>query len=448
MIAEGMQDVGAFAEDSPAMLWRGDHNGRCVYLNAAMRAFWGLQPADCLTFEWASSLLEEDQPAVFGPFSQGMATQEPFECEGRYRRADGAIRILRTKATPYHAADGSFGGMIGVNEDITDLRQVQREMVEQSVQLARALEEQRAIAERLRLATDTVGLAMSEHDDAMRYVWAQNLPESVIGKMPSELVGPSVGQPLEEMLRRTLTTHEPQHSEMAVMVGQKSVWFDVRTRPVVGKDGRVRILASALDVTVRKLNEQKLAVLARELGHRVKNVFSIATAIVRQSSRAHNLPGAFGQTVEARLRALAEAQNDLLAMDEAGVSLPALLKRQLSHMDAIHLTGAEVQVPGHVAPYVALAVHELATNALKYGRLGAHGGSVNVEWQVADSELRLHWEERGGSPPPDLPHKGFGTSLLTRIFAQATGGTVDYGFGTEGARWVATIPLSDAIELQ
>ena len=109
-------DLASLAESSPAMLWRGDLSGRCVYLNARMRAFWGLTQAECQTFDWSSSVLQDDHDAVFGPFNVGMASQSAFECEGRYRRADGEIRILRTRATPYSDAAGAFAGMIGVND--------------------------------------------------------------------------------------------------------------------------------------------------------------------------------------------------------------------------------------------------------------------------------------------------------------------------------------------
>lgn len=68
-------EIASLAEDSPAMLWRGDASGRCVYLNARMRAFWGLTMDQCGTFDWSTSLLEEDYEAVFGPFGQGMSLQ-------------------------------------------------------------------------------------------------------------------------------------------------------------------------------------------------------------------------------------------------------------------------------------------------------------------------------------------------------------------------------------
>jgi len=117
-----LESFASVAEDAPAMLWRGDAEGRCVYLNRALREFWGVE--DVATFSWASTLLPDDNAAVFGPFSEAMATRTGFRCEGRYRRADGVVRILETVATP-RFENGVFVGMVGVNTDVTDQRLAQ-----------------------------------------------------------------------------------------------------------------------------------------------------------------------------------------------------------------------------------------------------------------------------------------------------------------------------------
>ncbi len=114
--------VGPFvpiAESLPAMIWLGDQDGRCVYLNRAQREFWGLEPADLPRFTWASTLLEEDQAALFAEFNDAMAARRAFTVTARYRRADGAVRMLETRAEPRFAPNGEFLGMVGVNTDVT-----------------------------------------------------------------------------------------------------------------------------------------------------------------------------------------------------------------------------------------------------------------------------------------------------------------------------------------
>ena len=120
-LAEMVQ--GAFvpiAEAMPAMMWIGAPDGRCVYLNKAQREFWGVEARDIPRFTWSSTLWPDDAPELFAVFGRAMELREAFTVQARYRRADGEIRVLRTKAEPRFAPNGEFLGMVGVNLDITD----------------------------------------------------------------------------------------------------------------------------------------------------------------------------------------------------------------------------------------------------------------------------------------------------------------------------------------
>ncbi len=132
---EAGETFASVAEFAPVMLWRGDTEGKCIYLNRAQREFWGVAEGGIASFSWSSTLLPEDADKVFGPFSEGMSKKQPFACEARYRRADGAIRILRTEAQPLFDLTGSFTGMVGVNLDVTEERQAQAELAESEARL-------------------------------------------------------------------------------------------------------------------------------------------------------------------------------------------------------------------------------------------------------------------------------------------------------------------------
>ena len=113
---------GAFvpiAEAMPAMLWIGDPDGRCVYLNKAQREFWGVDVGEVPRFTWSSTLWPDDQEKLFSVFSEAMSERKAFTVEARYRRSDGAIRVLQTRAEPRFAPNGTFMGMVGVNVDVT-----------------------------------------------------------------------------------------------------------------------------------------------------------------------------------------------------------------------------------------------------------------------------------------------------------------------------------------
>lgn len=437
------------AELSPAMLWRGDAEGRCIYLNAAMRRFWGLEADDYSGFSWSDSLLEEDRDKVFGPFAEGMGARRPFRCEARYRRADGAIRTLQTRAEPYFGSDGTFLGMVGVNEDVTELRTAERDLAISNSELTQSLERLRHSTQRFELAVLISGLSMSEHDENLRYVWAHNLEGDWMGKTPAEFVGTDVGGPLEEILREALESGRPTGAELALLVGDQRIWCDIQAAPSRLADGRRGVMASALDVTARKLNEEKLNVLAQELNHRVKNVFTLVQAVIRQSSRAHGVSGDFVRSMESRLQAMAAAQDSLLVMSDDRLSLDRLVQGQLSHLSAhaISIDGPVVNIPGRVAPYIALALHELGTNAVKYGSLSRPEGQVSLRWEVEDGHCHIIWQESGGprTEPPD--GTGFGSTLLTRVAAAALGGPTEHCFAPEGVRWSARFPIARDIRM-
>ncbi|MBX7247945.1 MAG: PAS domain-containing protein [Caulobacteraceae bacterium] len=110
------------ADSAPVNLWMGDAQGACLYLNRAQREFWGVGDDYLDHFDWMTTLHPDDREALGVAYSAGMDSQKPFQCEGRYRRADGEWRVLQTQAQPRFGVDGRFEGMIGVNVDVTEAR--------------------------------------------------------------------------------------------------------------------------------------------------------------------------------------------------------------------------------------------------------------------------------------------------------------------------------------
>lgn len=434
-------DVWALIEETPAMLWRGDQDGRCVFLNKAQRDFWGVENPILDDFDWSSTLLPEDKDKVFGPFREGMALQQAFTCEARYRRADGAVRVLRTKARPYLADDGAFQGMVGVNEDVTDLRDAQGSLDKRNLQLADSLRAAGVATSRFELAARISGLAMSEHDSQLRYTWVHNLPETCLGRTPAELVGGEIGLKLEAILQDVLATGQQAATEIDFLIDGDRRWWEVQASRIETGADEPRVIASAMDVTVRRLNEEKLGILARELSHRVKNIFAVTQAIVQQSARTSEVDPLFVRSVVDRLATLARAQDALLAGAGERVSLHSLADLNLGHLSRIHVVGDETTVPGRSAPYIALALHELGTNALKYGALSCDQGRVELAWrESAHGTVSITWKEHSPAFSQPSEKKGFGTELLSRIFAAATGGQVQREYTDTGLSWSAVVP--------
>lgn len=124
------------ADSAPVMLWMGDASGKCLYLNALQREFWGVDPEAIDGFDWSPTVHPDDSDALRIPFEAAMRAQTGFTVECRLRRADGAYRRIRTTAQPRFSADGAFLGMIGVNVDVTDLRESEAAIRSESQRLA------------------------------------------------------------------------------------------------------------------------------------------------------------------------------------------------------------------------------------------------------------------------------------------------------------------------
>ncbi len=129
------------AERAPVMLWMGDVTGKCLYLNRAQREFWGVEVEQIPQFDWRQTIHPEDRERLFKPFSRAMESQTSFHVEARFRRADGAYRLVHTEAHPRFGPGGEFAGMIGVNVDITETRRAEAALQELNATLEQQVAE-------------------------------------------------------------------------------------------------------------------------------------------------------------------------------------------------------------------------------------------------------------------------------------------------------------------
>ena len=185
-----------------------------------------------------------------------------------------------------------------------------------------------------------------------------------------------------------------------------------------------RINTAALE---RKRTAERDRLLMAELDHRVKNTIANIQALVVQTSRNSDTLTGFVKGLEGRIQAMAKAHNLLSQSRWEGVSIDRLLREELEHYGGSHsvvsVDGTDVQLTSKSALSLSLAIHELATNASKYGALTAPGGRVGVSWRTAtDGGVELSWTETGG-PLVDQPkRRGFGSTLIERALSMETGG--------------------------
>jgi len=224
---------------------------------------------------------------------------------------------------------------------------------------------------------------------------------------------------------------------------QTQKWWDVTITSIFGKDGAPSSLLSiSRDISAARLLELERELLANELNHRVKNVLAVVQAIAVQSFR-----GGDPRQIEAftaRLAALGTAQDLLIQTVWRSAAIREIVGRALApHCQGSRCTiqGEDYELDGKRSLALALALHELATNAIKYGALSNDTGWISVDWSISETELRLCWTESGGPMVEEPGPPGFGTRIVTRNLAAEFDGDVDLQHKLTGVVLTLTAPL-------
>ncbi len=243
-----------------------------------------------------------------------------------------------------------------------------------------------------------------------------------------------------------VATGEPYQIEYRMMRGDgKVAWIATYGQPVRGPAGEVTgVIGISQEITARKEAEQHQKLLINELNHRVKNTLAIVQAISHQSFASEGLSRDARAAFEGRLSALSSAHNLLTEQNWEGASLRQVVSGGMAAYkmgERLCITGPDIPLTPKTAVSIAMAVHELATNAAKYGALSVPEGRVDVKWDAADDRLSLVWRERDGPPVVVPTRRGFGSRMIERGLAAELGGTVSIAFAPEGVVCTVEAPL-------
>jgi PAS domain S-box-containing protein len=231
----------------------------------------------------------------------------------------------------------------------------------------------------------------------------------------------------------------------------RTLWVSGRGRVVArGSDGKAQLVDNmVMDITDRKKAEEQVQLLMRETAHRSKNLLAVVGAIAAQTGRGSATISEFQNKFSLRLRALAASQDLLVQGRSGGARLDQLVRQQLAAFAengvGLKVTGPAVTISASVTQTLGLALHELATNAAKYGAWSTPGGRIDVRWHLSDdTERKLHlaWTEHGG-PPVQVPRrKGFGHIVFEQMVAQSANGDVAIDYSPGGLRWILSLPIA------
>jgi PAS domain S-box-containing protein len=308
--------------------------------------------------------------------------------------------------------------------------------------------------ERYRLATEAFQGAVFDFDVARNRSERTPRHQEILGEVPGAIPTTKEGwhdrihpedRPVFQRARRSMFEDGAQQYEAEYRVRHRNgswVWVWHRALAMRDEKGAVRrVVGAILDITARRHAEEHLKLLVNELNHRVKNtlatVQSIAIQTLRGARTVEEARGAF----EARLIALSNAHNILTRENWEGADLHSIVAEALDPFrsrwaDRFAVEGPEVWVNPANAVSIAMGLHELATNAVKYGSLSNDSGRVRVAWVVemeaGRPRVRLAWGETGGPPVVPPLRRGFGSRLIERSLAADLGGEARLEYRAEG----------------
>jgi PAS domain S-box-containing protein len=235
--------------------------------------------------------------------------------------------------------------------------------------------------------------------------------------------------------------------------GGDTRWIEARAFVFYDRDGRAeRVVGINIDVTERKRAEAQKSLLVAELDHRVKNVLANVAVVARRTGERSGSTDDFIDALEHRLRSMGEAHALLSRSRWQGVSLADLMAQELAPYIGSGNTVVEgpcVELTAAATQAMAMVLHELATNAAKYGALSTPRGQVSVRWDVRSngvipSTLTLAWSERGGPAVTVPAQTGYGTSIIRNLIPYEIGGTVEHALARDGVHCTITIPAEHA----
>jgi PAS domain S-box-containing protein len=276
--------------------------------------------------------------------------------------------------------------------------------------------------------------------------------EEVIGTSERRLFPEDAGEEFEEKYRHLRHGEHVLRDTVRRRKDGTLVDVAINVAPMRAADNRI-IGFSAIfrDMTERKRVETHLRVVMRELSHRTKNLLAVIVAMVRQTARSSSDVAVLQAQLIQRLQSLSASHDLLVAEDWTGASLEGLIRAVLQPFigttsEALETDGPSVFINATAAQNLGLALHELATNAAKYGALSVPAGRVRVHWSFENDDegklrLVIGWMESGGPrvTPPTV--KGFGHVVIERVSGQALSANVSYEFPPEGVRWSIAVPL-------
>jgi PAS domain S-box-containing protein len=438
----------------PAAIHTTDTAGRITFCNKAAVDLWGVSPeigkdkcSDLGRMYYPDGTL---MPADASPTK--LCLRERRAVVGRetiFERPDGRRIPVIPCPAPLTDEEGEVVGVVSMKLDISELKKAERALAERNIQLA--LAGKAALVGSFAYDTDTEIMQISEG-----YAALHGLPEGTVEMARSECLATVHPGDIEQV--RHLRTeafdacrHEYSVEYRIVRAGAEVRW--VETRCFISYDGEGhahRVVGVSIDITERKRVEEQQRKLVAELDHRVKNVLATVQAVAAHTMDASGSMEHFVAALDGRIRSMGSTHELLSHRRWLGIPLAELVQRELAPYTTganTEISGPEVMLSAEAGQVMAMVLHELATNAAKYGALSSPSGQVSIGWRLsrngsASDRLVFKWRETGGPLIVSPRKSSYGMHVVRELVPYELGGTVDYVLSPEGAHCQMAIPLA------
>lgn len=431
------------ADNIAQFAWIADETGRVFWYNKRWFDYTGASFAEVNGHGWHQFIHPDESANVVEKiahcFASGVEWEDTFQLRGR----DGTYRWFLSRAMPIRDPDGNIVRWFGTNTDITK----ERDAAARDAQLATIVS---TSADAI-ISLSLEGEILSWNPGAERLL-GYNADE-VVGRSETLLFPEGNENEFRIKYAQLREGKSVQRESVRVHKDGTLVDVDVSAAPILRSDGRLIGYSAVLrDITESKRADARMRLVTRELSHRTKNLLAVIVSMVRQTARMCTDTEAFQNELVQRLHAMAASHDLLVAEDWAGASLRSLIDAVLepfggSFVKVVQVDGPDIFLNANAIQNFALALHELATNAAKYGAMSVPTGRVDISWKLESREdnrsvLNFTWTEVGGPPVKRPQRTGFGHVVVDRVIARALEADVSYQFEEPGVVWSISMPAS------
>lgn len=431
-------------------VWDWDLAANRVSADRRFAEMYGVNPDEAETGAPLEAYLEgihpEDRQQVAESIAAALEARGPYRGEYRLGSADGNTKWVLATGTVVVDPSGQPVRIAGVAVDITDHKRAQEKLAESEAKF-------RAIADSMpQMVWSTLPNGYHDYYNARWYEFTGVPAGSTDGEGWNGMFHPEDQDRAWAAWRHSLETGEPYQIEYRLRHHSGEYrWTLGRAMPVRDPLGRiVRWFGTCTDIHETKLAAEEREIVAQELSHRIKNIFSVLNGIVSLSARTYPELKPLAETLRERISALGVAHDFVRPHsaasrpEQVGVTVQGLIETLLRPYretgdERLSINGADASIDDRSATPIALLFHELATNSAKYGALSHRDGRVSVAMSLAEGELAIEWKENGvGVVPPE--REGFGSRLIALSVEGQLSGKLTRHWESDGLRVSVRIP--------